>query len=97
MVSLCSDHHDASNDLKFDLEVTLRPCDMRSTGDLDLMKSTYKYSDAYQREDLDGAVIFVLYSLVSSKLIGENSLLLKCRYFDFFDPCSVIFTCPKMI
>ena len=61
MVSLCSAHQDASNDIHFDLEVTLRARDLRSTADLDIMRSSYRYSDAYRREDLDGNVIFALY------------------------------------
>ena len=60
MVSLCSAHQDASNDIQFDLEVTLRSRDLRSPLDLDLMTSYYTYFDAYQREDLDGAVSFAL-------------------------------------
>ena len=55
MVSLCSAHQDASNDIHFDLEVTLR-----SPLDLDLMRSYYTYFDAYQLEDLDGALSFAL-------------------------------------
>ena len=58
---LCSAHQNASNDIHFDLEVTLRARDLRSTADLDLMRSSYRYSDAYGREDLDGTVIFALY------------------------------------
>ena len=66
MVSLCSAHQDASNDIHFDLEVTLRSRDLRSPLDLDLMRSYYTYFDAYQREDLDGAVSFALAQLVES-------------------------------
>ena len=60
MVSLCSAHQDASNDIHFDLEVTLRSRDLRSPLDLDLMRSPYTYFDAYQREDLDGGLSFAL-------------------------------------
>ena len=46
--------------IHIDLEVTLRLRDLRSTIDLDLMRSSYTYFDAYRREDLDGAVMFAL-------------------------------------
>ena len=85
MVLLCSAHQDASNDIHFDLEVTLRPRDLRSPLDFDLMWSWYTYFDAYQREDLDGIVSFALAQLVQ-KLSTKNSLVLKCRHFDFFTP-----------
>ena len=56
MVSLCSAHRDGSNDIHFDLEVTLRSRDLRSPLDLD-----YTHFDAYEREDLDdGALSFAL-------------------------------------
>ena len=58
IVSSCSAHQDATNDLDFDLEATLRSRDLRTTSDLDLMRSSYTFSDAYQREDLDGTVSF---------------------------------------
>ena len=90
MVSLCSAHQDASNDIHVDLEVTLRSRDLRSPLDLDLMTSRYTYFDAYQRGDLDGALSFALAQLVQ-KLLAKNSLVLKYRHFDFFDPCDVIF------
>ena len=85
MVSLYSAHQDASNDIHFDLEVTLRSRDMRSPLDLDLMRSWYTYFDAYQREDLDGALTFALTQLVQ-KLLATNSLALRSRHFDFFLP-----------
>ena len=53
MASLCSAHQDASNDMYADLEVTLRSRDPRST--IDLIKSSYIFSNAYQREKLNGA------------------------------------------
>ena len=90
MVSLCSAHQAASNDIHFDLEVTLRSRDLRSPLDLDLMRSYYTYFDAYQQEDLDGALSFALAHLVQ-KLLAKNSLALRSRHFDFFDPCDVIF------
>jgi len=90
MVSLCSAHQAASNDIYVDLEVTLRSRDLWSPLDLDLMRSWYTYFDAYQREDLDGALSFALAHLVQ-KLLVKNSLALSRRHFDFFDPCDVIF------
>ena len=48
MISLCSANQGAPNDTHVDLEVTLRSRDLRSTVDLDLMKSSYAYFDAYQ-------------------------------------------------
>ena len=89
MVSLCSAHQAASNDIHFDLEATLRSRDLRSPLDLDLMRS-YTYFDAYQREDLDGALSFALAHLVQ-KLLAKNSLALRSRHFEVFDPCDVIF------
>ena len=90
MVSLCSAHQYESNDTHFDLQVTLRSRDLRSTGDLDLMRSPHAYTDAYQREDLDGIVAFALAWLVQ-KILTNSYLFLKCRYFGFFYPCDVIF------
>ena len=58
MVSLCSAHKDASDDMHLDLEVMLRSRDLRSTVDLDLIRLSYTYCDAYQRKDLDATVIF---------------------------------------
>ena len=89
MVSLCSAHQDASNDIHFDLEVNLRSRDLRSPLDLDLMRSLYTYFDAYEREDLDGALSFALAHLVQK--LTQNFLALRSRHFDFFDPCDVIF------
>ena len=39
ILDLCSAHQNASTDIHFDLEVTLRSRDMRSHTDLDLMRS----------------------------------------------------------
>ena len=83
MVSLCSAHQAASNDIHFDFEVTLRSRDLRSSLDLNLMRSYYTYLDAYQQEDLDGALSFSLAHLVQ-KLLAKNSLALRSRHFDFF-------------
>ena len=44
MVSLCSDHQDASNNVHFDIEVTFRSRD-------EVMIYVLTYFDAYQRED----------------------------------------------
>ena len=92
MVSLCSAHQGASNDIHFDLKGALRSRDLRSSLDLDLdlIRSSYTYFDVYQRGDLDGANIFTLARLVQ-KSLAKNSLVLKCRYFYFLDPCDVIF------
>ena len=90
MVSLCSAQQDASNDIHFDLEVTLMSNDLRSPLDLDLMRSLHTYFDAYQGEDLDGALSFALTQLVQ-KLLTNNCLALRSRHFDFVDPCDVIF------
>ena len=81
MVSLCSAHKDKSNGIHFGIEITLSSRDLRSPFDLDLMRSSYTYFDAYQRQDLDGAV-FVLAWLVE-KLLAKNTLVLMCRDFDF--------------
>ena len=64
MISLCSVHQAASNDIHFDLEVTLRSRDLRSPLDLDFMRSYYTYFDAYQGGDLDGALSVALTQLV---------------------------------
>ena len=50
----------------------------------------YIYFDVHQREDIDRAVSFALAQLVQ-KLLAKNSLVLKCRHFDFFYPRDVIF------
>ena len=55
---------------------------MRLTDDFDLMRSLYKCSEAYQREDLDSADSFALARLVQ-KLLANNFLDLKCCYFTF--------------
>ena len=54
---MCSAYQEASNDIHFDLEVTLRSSDLRSTGDLDLIRSPYTYSDAFS---MVGTAIFAL-------------------------------------
>ena len=60
MVLLRSVHQGATNDMHFDLEVTLRSRDLMSTVDLDPRRSPYTYFDAYQRKDLDGIVSVAL-------------------------------------
>ena len=89
MISLCSAYQNASNDIHFDLEVTLRSRDLRSTCDLHFM-SSYAPSDVYQREDFDDGINYALASLVK-QLLAKNSIVLKYHYFEFFDPCDVIF------
>ena len=71
MVSLCSAHQDASNDIHFDLEVTLRSRDLRSPLDLDLLRSWYTCFDAYEREDFDGALSFAL-TQFGQKLLAKK-------------------------
>ena len=88
LVSLYSAHQDASNDVHFDLEVTKKSRDLRSTDDLDLMWSRYTHFNAYQREDLDGALSFALAQLIQK--IAKHSLVFKYRHFYLFDPCDVI-------
>ena len=58
----CAAHEDTSNDMYGELEFTLRSRGLKSTVNLDLMRSlyTYEYFDAYQRMDLDRAVICAL-------------------------------------
>ena len=80
MVSLCSAPQDASNDIHFDLEVMLKSRDLRSTFDLDLMRSSDTYSDAFEREDLDSAFNFALARLVQ-KLLAK---ILPCSQVPLF-------------
>ena len=94
MVSLCSAHQDASNDIHFDLEVTLRSRDLMSLLDLDLMRQWYTYFDVYQRGDLDGALTFALPHLVQ-KLLANNFFVLKCRHFNFLTSVTSFFTWSK--
>ena len=91
MVALHSGHQDASNYVHFDLEVTLRSRDLRSTGELDLMRSSYTYSDAYQREELDGAVIFALTRSVK-KLLEKTSLSSSATISNMFTPVTPFLT-----
>ena len=81
MVLFCSDHQDVSNNIHFDLEVTLRSCDLRSTCDLDLIRSSYTYPYVYQREDLDDALSFALTYLTQKLLTKKNFLPLRSRHF----------------
>ena len=94
MVSLCSAHQDASNDIHFDLEVTLRSRDLRSPLDLDLIISFYTYFDAYQREDLDGALNFALTQLVQSYW-QKTPLFSSAAILTFLTPVTSFFTWPK--
>ena len=48
------------------LRSTLSSRDLMSMVGLDLMRSSYTYFDAYQRDNLDGAIIFALARLVES-------------------------------
>ena len=86
MVSLCSAHPDASNDVHFDLDVTLRSRDLRSRLDLDFMRSCYTYFDAYQREDIDCALSFALTQLAQKLVAKKNSLPIRSRHLYFFLP-----------
>ena len=67
MVSLCLAHQEASIDIHFDFEVTLRSRDLRSPHDRsnEFIIYIFRY---YQREDLDGAVGFALTQLVQKLL-----------------------------
>ena len=91
MVSLCSAHQAASNDIHFDLEVTLRSRDLRSPLDLDLMRSYYIYFVAYQREDLDGDLSFALAHLVQ-KLLAKTPLLSGAAILTFLTPVTSFLT-----
>ena len=82
MVSLCSAHQDASNETRIDLEVTLRSRDLRSTIDLDLIRSSYTHFDVYRREDLNGTVIFAPARLVQ-KLLSKYPLSSSAAIFTF--------------
>ena len=70
-----------------DLEVTLRFRDLRSTFDLDLMRSTDAYSDSFQREDLDGARwcdgVFALARLVQKLWAKKVPLSSSATIFTF--------------
>ena len=70
MVSLRSTHQDTSKDIHVDLQVTLRSRDLRSSVDLDLIRSSCTSSNAYQGDALDGTVIFALARDV--KVIGKK-------------------------
>ena len=91
MVSLCSPHQDASNDMHIDLEVTLRSRGLRSTFELDLVRSSYTFFDAYRGEKLDGTAIFVLAWLVQ-KLLAKNSLVLSASILTFLTPVTSFLT-----
>ena len=67
--------------MNIDLEVTLRSRDLRTTLDLDHMRSSYANFDAYKCEDLHSFVTFVLARLVEKKLV-KNFLVLHCLHFD---------------
>ena len=59
-----------------DLEVMLKPRDLKSTVDLGLMRSLHTYFDAYQLEDLDDIVIFCLRmvsSIVKKKTCADGA------------------------
>ena len=59
MVSLCS-AQDALIDIHVDLKVTLKSRDLRSTVDLNFMRSSYTCFDEYQREYLESIVLLFL-------------------------------------
>ena len=86
MVSLCSAHQDAPNYIHDDFEVTLRSCDLKSTVDFDRMKSSHRYIFLYFH------IMLLFFSKVTSKVIGKNnSFVLKCCYFNCFDPGDIVF------
>ena len=84
MVSLCSDHQHASNNIHFDIEVTLRSRD-------EVMIHIFRCVSTR------GCSVVLLISLsVSSKVIGKKKLpCSKCRHFDLFTPVTSFFTRPK--
>ena len=95
MVSLCSAHQYASNDIHFYLEVTLRSRYLRSPLDLDPMRSWYTYSDAYQCVDLDGGVSFSLAWLVHQTLLAKIPLFSSAAILILFTPVTSFLTWPK--
>ena len=91
-------YQNASNGIHVNLELTLRSRDLRSTVDLDLMRSSYvyvsTYFDARQREDLDGAVIFSLAQLVQ-KLLTKTPVSSSAAILTFI-PVTSFLTSSKM-
>ena len=75
--------------MHLDLKVTLGSRELRSSLDLDLMRSRYTHFDAYQREDLDGAVSFALAWLVQ-KLLAKASLFSSAAILTFYS-CDITF------
>ena len=71
------------------LIVKMYTIELKSPFDLDLMRSSYSYFDTYQREDLDGAIIFALARLVQ-KLLGKKPLSSSAAIWLFY-PCDVVF------
>ena len=61
---------------------------LRSPLDLDLMRSSYTYLDYYQRDDIDGAIIFALkeWFLVQKLLAKKNSLSSSASILTFLIP-----------
>ena len=73
-----------------DFEVALSSHNLKSTVDLDLMKSSYTYFYAYQWEDLDGAVIFAAARLVQKLLEEKTPLGSSAAILTFFYSCDII-------
>ena len=69
----------------------LRSRDLRSPLDLDLMRSSYTQFDLYQREDLDGAIVFALARLVEKDLAKKKTPLSSSAAILILYPCDVIF------
>ena len=88
---MCSAHQDASNDLHFDLKVTLRSRDLSSPLVLDLMWPLYTYSDAYQQEDPDGAVSFSLAQIVQ-KSLAKTPFFSVAAILTFLTPVALFLT-----
>ena len=65
-----------------DLEVTLRSRDLRSTVDLDLMRSSYTYFDVYDY-GISMVMLVHLYRAISSIVVGKK---LPCHQVPLFGP-----------
>ena len=77
-----------------DLEVSLRSRYLRSTVDLDLIRSSYTYFDAYQRTDLDGTATFPLAWSIQ-KLLAKHLSCPPVPLFWLSYPCDVFFIWPQ--
>ena len=83
MISLCSAHQDASNDIHADLEVMLRSRDLRSTFEI-IICVRQSVSKRGSRQ-----YCYFCSSSLSSKVILKKKLVFKCRYVYFCDSCDI--------